>query len=98
MSEPMLSDIAEVRYLDAYRVFLRFADGRSGELDLQPMLDFTGVFAPLRDPAYFAQVRVEPDTGTIVWPNGADFDPDVLRHRLTGEALPGQAPSSRRAG
>ncbi len=93
----MLSDIVEVRYLEAYRLFLRFSDGRSGELDLQPLLDFTGVFAPLREPAYFAQVRVEPDSGTIVWPNGADLDPDVLRHALTGESLPGQD-SARRAG
>lgn len=93
----MLSDIVEVRYLEAYRLFLRFSDGRSGELDLQPLLDFTGVFAPLREPAYFAQVRVEPDSGTIVWPNGADLDPDVLRHALTGKSLPGQD-SARRAG
>jgi hypothetical protein len=93
----MLSDIVEVRYLEAHRLFLRFSDGRAGELDLQPLLDFTGVFAPLRDTAYFAQVRVEADTGTIVWPNGADLDPDVLHHRLTGEPLPGQGPA-RRAG
>lgn len=93
----MLSDIVEVRYLEAYRLFLRFSDGRAGELDLQPLLDFTGVFAPLCDPKYFAQVRVEPDTGTIVWPSGADLDPDVLRHAMTGEPLPGQDPA-RRAG
>lgn len=93
----MLNDIVEVRHLDAHRLFLRFSDGRSGELDLAPLLDFTGVFAPLRDPAYFAQVRLDSELGTIVWPNGADLDPDVLHHRLTGEALPGQDPA-RRAG
>ena len=37
-----------------------------------------GVFAPLQDPAYFARVSVDADAGTIVWPNGADLDPDVL--------------------
>jgi hypothetical protein len=94
----MLSDIVEVRYLEAYRLFLRFSDGSAGELDLQPLLDFTGVFAPLRDPKYFAQVRVEPDTGTIVWPSGADLDPDVLRHAMTGEPLPGQKSTTQRAG
>jgi hypothetical protein len=91
----MLSDIVEARYVEEYRVFLRFADGRAGEIDLRPMLDFTGVFEPLRDRAYFAQLRVEPDIGTIVWPNGADLDPDVLRHRLTGEPLPGQGEARR---
>lgn len=35
-------------------------------------------FVPLRDLSYFAQVRVDPEAGTIVWPNGADLDPLVL--------------------
>jgi hypothetical protein len=80
----MLSDIAEVRYLEGHRVFLRFGDGRSGELDLAPLLHFNDVFTPLSDPKYFALVRVDPDSGTIVWPNGADLCPDVLRQHLTG--------------
>ena len=87
----MLNEIVEARYLDGYRVFVRFKDGVAGELDLAPMLRFDGVFAPLRDPKYFALVRVDPDAGTIVWPNGVDLCPDVLRHRLTGEPLPGRA-------
>jgi hypothetical protein len=33
---------------------------------------------PLQDPAYFAKVRVDPELGTVVWPNGYDLDPDVL--------------------
>jgi hypothetical protein len=33
---------------------------------------------PLQDPAYFGQVRVDPELGTVVWPNGYDLDPDVL--------------------
>jgi hypothetical protein len=94
----MLNDIVEVRPLGNYRLFLRFADGVAGEIDLAPFLRFTGVFEPLHEPGYFALVRVEPDTGTIVWPNGADLCPDVLRHHLTGEPLPGQADTGRRTG
>lgn len=95
----MLSDIAEVRYLDHYRVFLRFTDGRAGDVDLAPLLlDFKGVFAPLRDTNYFARVELNAELGTIVWPNGADLDPDVLHHRLTGEPLPGQGGETRRTG
>ena len=94
----MLSDIVEVRALGNHRLYLRYADGAAGEIDLVPLLQFTGVFEPLRDAAYFAQVRVNPDTGTIVWPNGADLCPDVLRHHLTGEPLPGQIDTPRRAG
>jgi len=37
-----------------------------------------GVFEPLRDPIYFAQVRVDPEAGTIVWPNGLDMAPEPL--------------------
>jgi hypothetical protein len=38
----------------------------------------------LRDPAYFAQVRVAPELGAVTWPNGADLYPDVLYGRITG--------------
>ena len=46
-----------------------------------------GVFAPLQDPEYFAQARVEPDIGTVVWPNGANLDPMVLHATITGQAI-----------
>ncbi len=39
---------------------------------------FFGIFAPLKDPTYFATVQVNPELVTIVWANGADLDPDVL--------------------
>ena len=62
-----------------YTVALTFADGSTGRVDLSPwILGHTGVLGALQDPAQFAQVRVDPDAGTIVWPNGADLDPDVL--------------------
>jgi len=56
---------------------LRFDDG------LERRIDFSGVltgamFGPLRDAAVFSQVRVDPEVHTIVWPNGADFDPATL--------------------
>jgi hypothetical protein len=58
---------------------LTFADGWRGLVDLSPwIVGSTGVFAALRDPAVFRQVTVDGDAGTIVWPNGADLDPDVL--------------------
>jgi len=94
----MLDDIVEARPLGGYRLYLRYADGTAGELDLALLLQFTGVFEPLRDPEFFAQVCVNPDIGTIVWPNGADLCPDVLRHYLTGEPLPGETDSPRRVG
>jgi hypothetical protein len=80
----MLKDIIAAQPLDGYRLHLRFEDGREGTVDLEPHLSFRGVFAPLKDLAYFRLVRVNPDLGTVVWPNGADLDPDVLYSRVTG--------------
>ena len=87
----MLTDIVEVRPVGGYRLFVRFEDGVAGEVDLEPILRFDGVFAPLRDPARFAEARVEPELGTIVWPSGADLCPDVVRARLTGVPVPGSS-------
>jgi len=80
----MLKDIVEVRPLGGHRLYLRFEDGVAGELDFSGRLRFEGVFAPLRDPAVFAQVRLAPELGTVAWPNGADLDPDVLYSALSG--------------
>lgn len=61
---------------------LDFTDGTTRVVDLDPYLRGP-VFEPLRrDPALFRQVRVDPVLGTIVWPNDADIDPDVLRWGL----------------
>jgi len=83
----MLKDIVEVRHLGGYRLHLRFEDGVAGEIDLSSQLEFRGVFAPLRDVAEFSKVRVNPEIGTIVWPNGADLDPDVLYAAVTGKPI-----------
>lgn len=80
----MLKDIVTAKPLGDYRLHLRFEDGVEGAVDLAPHLSFRGIFEPLRDPAYFALVRVDQELGTVVWPNGADLDPDVLYGRVTG--------------
>ncbi len=80
----MLKDVVEARALGGHRLFVRFEDGVEGEIDLGPVLRFVGVFAPLADPAEFAKVHVDRELGTVVWPGGADLDPDVLHSRVTG--------------
>jgi len=72
-----MQDVIEVKYVSGFTVWLRFEDRTAGEIDLGHELHGP-VFEPLRDPAYFARVRVNPDTGTIEWPNGADFAPEFL--------------------
>ncbi len=73
--------VKAVRPLGGTRLWLQFDDGQEGEVDLGPELD-GAVFAPLRDPAVFAQVAIDPDTRTIAWPNGADFAPEFLASLL----------------
>ena len=70
--------IRAVEPLEDFRLRLWFTDGSVGEVDLAPYLHGP-VFDPLvRDPRLFREVRVDPECETIVWPNGADMDPDVL--------------------
>ncbi len=83
----MLKDIVAVKPLTGYRLLLRFEDGVEGVADVSTLVEFTGVFAPLKDEGFFAAVQVNPDIGTVCWPNGADIDPDVLYGMVTGEPL-----------
>ena len=80
----MVPTVVSVEQTGLYRLRLRFEDGVEGELDIKEYLPFDGVFEPLKDPAYFAQVLLDEDAGTIVWPNGADLDPCGLHARVTG--------------
>ena len=76
--------------LDPYVVRVVFADGEVRDVDIEPLLGGP-LFAPLRDPAAFAQVEVDEFAETVVWPNGADLDPDVLY----GTAEPASGPAPR---
>lgn len=84
----MLKDIVAVQPLEGYKVYLRFEDEVEGVVDVSQLIEFSGIFAPLKELAYFTQVQVNPEIGTIVWPNEADLDPDVLYAIITGQPIP----------
>jgi hypothetical protein len=72
--------IQSVQALPGYRLRLSLSDGRTIERDFAAELaaPIGPMDAPLQDPAFFAQVRVDPELQTVVWPNGYDMDPEVL--------------------
>lgn len=63
--------------LDPYILRVRFDDGTERTIDFEPVLRGR-LYGPLRDPLLFSQVRLDPEVHTLVWPNGADFDPETL--------------------
>lgn len=69
--------VAECRVEGLYVLWLRFDDGTERTIDFAPVIG-RGFYQRLSDPSFFRQVRVDPESGTIVWPNGADFDPAQL--------------------
>jgi hypothetical protein len=83
----MIHDIVEVKPLGDYRLWLKFNDGNSGEVDISEIIEFTGVFKPLKNRTYFRRVRILSDLGTIAWPNEADIDPLVLYSAVTGKPI-----------
>lgn len=74
-STPLLLDATPG---EGYVVHVRFEDGLAAEVDLAYLLDRGGVFAPLRDRAYFRSLRADAEARTIVWPNRADIAPETL--------------------
>jgi Protein of unknown function (DUF2442) len=60
-----------------YTVQVRFDDATEQVVHLEPVLHGE-LFGPLRDLAVFNQVRIDPEVHTLVWPNGADFDPATM--------------------
>ena len=73
-----------------YRLKVRFDDGVERFIDLEPIL-WGELYGPLRDPAMFRTARLDPEFKTLVWDNGADFDPSILhdwpKHERAWHAL-----------
>lgn len=71
----MMRFVRKINFIDGYKISITFNDKKTKIVDLESYLD-KGVFLPLRDHEYFKLVKVKYDT--LVWPNEADFCPDVL--------------------
>lgn len=71
--------VTQAEQVGDFTLALLFEDGTRQTVDFRPVLAGE-LFGPLSDPAFFSQFRVDPEAHTIVWPNGADFDPATLHN------------------
>jgi hypothetical protein len=72
-----IQHIESFRQVGVYALEIQFRDGLVRTIDFEPVLEGE-LFGPLREPAVFAQVRLDREVDTLVWPSGADFDPATL--------------------
>ena len=73
----MIIHVTKVKIIYPYSVVIHFDNGTRKRVNLQNEL-YGPIFEPLRDPVYFAKGKLDLDSRTISWPNGADFSPDTL--------------------
>lgn len=66
-----------VEVVGPYTLRVQFTDNTEQVINLKPVLAGE-LYGPLLDPQLFSQVSIDPEVKTIVWPNGADFDPATL--------------------
>lgn len=76
----MFIHVQDVRYLEDYKIELRFSDGKNGIADLKDEL-YGNMFEPLKDKNIFSKVKIDKELETIVWDNGADLAPEFLYYK-----------------
>ena len=69
--------VARFSIVGPYTLTVAFTDGTEQRIDFKPVLHGP-LFGPLQDLATFNAVVLDPEVGTLVWPNDADFDPATL--------------------
>ena len=77
----MFVRVAHAKYLNEYKIYVKFNDGKEGVVDLASEL-YGPVFEPLKELGFFKRFHVDECTHTIVWDNGADLAPEFLYERV----------------
>jgi hypothetical protein len=86
VSEEYLPVVVGAAVVGDHVLRLLFSDGTVGDVDFSAER-WTGVLEPLSDPVYFARVSVDPEAGTVVWPNGVDLAPEPLYEQAHAHRL-----------
>ena len=69
--------VVDFEIVGPYTLRVAFDDGTEQVIDFRPVLE-GALYGPLQDERLFNQVEIDPEAHTLVWPNGADFDPETL--------------------
>jgi Protein of unknown function (DUF2442) len=69
--------IESFRLTGEHSIEIVFNDSSRKTIDLSPLL-YGEMYGPLKDPEFFKQATLDKEVHTIIWPNGADFDPSLL--------------------
>ena len=70
-------EVTSFRVVRPYKLAVQFDDGLSQLIDFEGVLEGE-LYGPLKDPRLFRRVKLDPEMRNLVWPNGADFDPEIL--------------------
>ena len=73
--------LTDAKHISGYVLHLKFSDGLEGDVDLREEIHGP-IFEPLRDVETFKRFRLDPELRTLVWPNGADFSPELLHEKV----------------
>ena len=69
--------VTSFNIIEPYSLIVRFDDNSEQRIDLSELL-VGELYGPLKDSSFFNKVSLDPEIKTLVWPNGADFDPEIL--------------------
>jgi len=69
--------VVNFKIVGPHTLRVEFDDGVAQTIDFRPVLAGE-MYGPLQDEQLFNQVEIDPEVHTLVWPNGADFDPATL--------------------
>lgn len=80
--------VTSFQIIAPFTLRVAFDDGKEQAINFKPVLAGE-LYSPLRDLSLFNAVRIDPEVHTLVWPNGADFDPETLHDwpRLINELI-----------
>ena len=88
-----LYEIIEAKWIKGYTVQITFSNLKKGTVDLKKYLG-RGLFKELTNVQKFKRFKVNAESGTITWPNGADIAPEVLYREVVSRKLSSRLPKA----